>query len=136
MESDQHIQLVNLIISYLKLHLVSCDMHDAICAETSDSSSRTEQTLEGFYPDVFYEYGDKLIIGEAKTSKDVDTRHSNKQYESYIQKCINHKGTVHLVVAVPWPEYIFMKNKFKRYKKQKGFSFKVHILCECMEAVI
>lgn len=61
-------------------------------------------------PDVFHKSidGSEIVIGEAKTANDIETRHSREQFRSYLlhlKRC--PEGT--LVVAVPW--YVVRQGK-------------------------
>lgn len=77
-ESAQHQKLVNMIIEHVET-IVGQDKKCFISSDEADGMSLSPLTAEGFRPDVFYQYGDTLIIGEAKTSDDVGRLHSREQ---------------------------------------------------------
>lgn len=60
---------------------------------------------EGYVPDVYYNYKNIIIIGEAKSEKDLETSHSIEQYKSYIKylnlHASNGKKCI-LIIATPW----------------------------------
>lgn len=77
---------------------------------------------EGYVPDVYYNYKNIIIIGEAKSEKDLEISHSIEQYKSYIKylnlhasygkKCI-------IIIATPWQASISAYKIFKRLINKK-----------------
>ena len=60
--------------------------------------------IEGFRPDLYASHGalQSVIIGEAKTAKDLETVHSREQYRAYARHlscCLDPT----FILAVPWP---------------------------------
>ena len=76
-ESAQHLQLVNLIIDEV-VGMVGEANRCFIMSDAADGYALSPLTEEGYRPDVYYQYQNQLIIGEAKTSDDV---------APYIAKC-------------------------------------------------
>ena len=83
---------------------------------------------DGFRPDVFYEYQEVLIIGEAKTSEDIDTPHSREQYESYIKRCSRFNGKAYLMLAVPWTEHARINNIVNKIRKKYPGNYMIEVL--------
>jgi len=125
-ESIQHRQLVEFLFVQA-LMLIDADTKDFICLDSLVSSTMPPQTDEGFRPDLFYCYQKKLIIGEAKTSKDFDTAHSRQQYESYIKKCSLFQGQAYFLIAVPWMETAATFNIIQRIRKEYPGNYIVKI---------
>lgn len=125
-ESAQHAQLVQLIVEHIQ-QLVG-DSSNLMLTDKADSYGLPPMMEEGFRPDVFYEFSHRLIIGEAKTTNDVDRDHSKYQYESYIKKCQLFDGEACLVVAVPWTEHITVNNLLKRLQRKYPGNYSVTIL--------
>ena len=126
-ESGQHKKLVQLIIDDIS-NMVGADYCCFIESDLSDERPLPQLTPEGFRPDVMYQYGDRLFIGEAKTADDVDREHSLKQYESYIKKCSLFSGHATFILAVPWLEYATVYNIIKRIKKMYPGNYSVKII--------
>lgn len=127
-ESVEHRQLIELLI--LKAKEIICkDNWCLISSDTPECSSIPAQTSEGFRPDLFYEYQNLLVIGEAKTSNDVQTKHSKMQYESYIIKCSLFSGRAFFIAAVPWKEKAAVKNLLHTLQKKYPGNYKI-IVCE------
>lgn len=115
-ESEQHRQLVAMIIQYIKTR-IKTEYTCLIETDLSDNRPIPGVTKEGFRPDVFFEYEGLLLIGEAKTYGDVLREHSLKQYKSYIRKCSLYKGKAEYIMAVPWLEQASVKNKLNIIRK-------------------
>ena len=92
-ESAQHIQLVNLIIDEVA-SMVGETNQCFIMSDVADDYALPPLMEEGYRPDVYYQYQNCLIIGEAKTSDDVARMHSKSQYESYLKKCSLFTGNI------------------------------------------
>ena len=58
--------------------------------------------INGFRPDLYYEFNSILIIGEAKTRNDYSTKHSLNQYKEYLKYCENFCGNSYLILCCPW----------------------------------
>ena len=59
--------------------------------------------IEGFRPDLYASKGvlETVIIGEAKTMKDLETAHSREQYRAYARHLAACENAT-LILAVPW----------------------------------
>jgi hypothetical protein len=126
-ESAQHLQLVRLIISEV-ISTVGIDRRCFVCSDVADGFSLPPLTEEGFRPDVFYQDSNILIIGEAKTSDDIDRLHSKQQYRSYLRKCSLFSGTAILVIAVPWMDHAAIHNIICKASKEYPGKYTVRIL--------
>ena len=126
-ESAQHQQLVNQILQET-IHAVGLSNSCFIMSDAIDGRALPPLTEEGFRPDVYYQYADKLVIGEAKTSDDVDRKHSKRQYESYIRKCALFCGTAILFIAVPWTEHATVHNTLRKIKAKYPGDYEIRIL--------
>ena len=114
-ESAQHQKLVNMIIEHVET-IVGQDKKCFISSDEADGMSLSPLTAEGFRPDVFYQYGDTLIIGEAKTSDDVGRLHSREQYDSYLKKCALFDGKAYFIAAVYWGDKAQLHNILRKIK--------------------
>ena len=75
-------------------------------------------TMEGYRPDVFFEYNGVMFIGEAKTSDDILREHSINQYYSYLKKCSLNQGHATFVLAVPLEDRARANNILGKIKKE------------------
>lgn len=126
-ESNQHKELVKLIINYIE-NFVGSDYACLIESDLSDNRPLTILTEEGFRPDVVYEYKGLMMIGEAKTSNDVSRKHSLDQYASYLKKCSLYHGNAEYIMAVPWREYASANNIINSIKKKFPGDYKITII--------
>ena len=74
--------------------------------------------MEGYRPDVFFEYNGVMFIGEAKTSDDILREHSINQYYSYLKKCSLNQGHATFVLAVPLEDRARANNILVKIKKE------------------
>jgi len=126
-ESVQHQQLVRLIIEDV-VRLVGKEHISLIAADFIDEYELPPLTNEGFRPDVFFHLGNQLIIGEAKTSNDIERMHSRKQYESYIRKCALFDGKAVFIIAVPWIDHAVIHNILRKIQKKHPGTYLIKIL--------
>lgn len=126
-ESAQHQKLVMEIIEYVEA-LVGQDRKCFISSDVADGMSISPLTAEGFRPDVYYQYGDLLIIGEAKTSDDVGRLHSRQQYDSYIRKCSLFEGKAYFIAAVYWADKAQLHNILRPIKRKYPGDYIITIL--------
>lgn len=120
-ESSLHIELVSIIECAIR-KLVSEDNWSLIAVDSAKSKHLPRRMAEGFIPDVLYDFDGLLIIGEAKTGKDVDRDHSKKQYASYVKKCKAFTGEAYIIVAVPWTERITATNLLKQICRNENWT--------------
>lgn len=126
-ESLQHQQLVLQIIAET-IHIVGQENKHLIAADVADGYNLPPPTSEGFRADVYYQYNETLVIGEAKTSDDIERLHSREQYESYIKKCALYQGNATLLVAVPWMDHATIHNILSRIKRKYPGNYVIKIL--------
>lgn len=126
-ESAQHQQLVKMIIAEV-VNEVGATQTALIATDAVDGFALPPLTSEGFRPDVYYLFNNRMIIGEAKTSEDIDRLHSRSQYESYIKKCALFQGVATFVLAVPWMEHATAHNIIRKIKKKYPGHYTVKIL--------
>ena len=126
-ESAQHQKLVMEIIEYVEA-LVGQDKKCFITSDVADGMSLSPLTAEGFRPDIYYQYDDVLIIGEAKTSADVGRLHSRQQYDSYIRKCSLFEGKAYFIAAVYWADKAQLHNILRRISRKYPGDYNITIL--------
>lgn len=126
-ESAQHLQLVSLIIDEV-VGIVGETNKCFIMSDVADGYALSPLMKDGYRPDVYYQYQNRLIIGEAKTSNDVSRIHSKLQYESYIKECSLFGGNAVFVVAVPWTEHATIHNIIKKLQQKYPGTYKVRII--------
>lgn len=116
-ESPQHLKLVEKIRDAVRQRDDVTSV--LVSAEDHKENTTTFLTPEGFRPDVYYYDGKLLILGEAKTSNDLLSRHSDAQFNSYLnllQTAAKNSLKAILYIGIPWEEFRWTKNHFKKIK--------------------
>ena len=96
----------------------------------SAGDNSTIRIMGKYIPDIYYNFNNLLIIGEAKTLNDFERLHSREQFESYLTMCEMHLGKSVVVVSVPWQIVSTAKNYFKRLIREKNYTTEVIIINE------
>ena len=136
-ESLNHINYVKRIVEYVK-DIPTAFISHCLLADLPDSPERPTATLDGYIPDVLYKDAQTIIIGEAKTIRDVENDHTERQIDSYIEEVRCHKGTRHIVICSNTLSFSHIKNMLVRKKMRENISdINFHILDNiCKVAVI
>jgi hypothetical protein len=102
-ESLEHTKLVDSIKKWLLEYKQSSSNLCVFCDSPSRSSQDKPPAIEGFIPDIYaiIPNGELVIVGEAKTWSDIESRHSIAQFGAFLRYCSTRKNTM-LVIAVPW----------------------------------
>lgn len=125
-ESAKHLELVKLIVNYIeKLPYIEVAL---IKSDLPESIEKPNKTMEGFRPDIYYNYSDYMIIGEAKTSYDFERKHSIDQYEAYYKKCSMFVGNAKFILAIPWTESISAKNLLRKIQRKNNYAIETWII--------
>lgn len=127
-ESQVHMNLVQLMLGYVE-EIVPCDLKSIIQCD-SPTTSRPTKVIGGYIPDLYFWNNDRLIIGEAKTLNDFDSKHSKAQIESYYLECKRFYGEARLVMCVPWQLVPSVKNHMRILRNKYGGNFCITILNE------
>ncbi len=100
---SRHSNLVESIKGWILEYVPDNRMFCIYCDLPSNNASNKPLRIEGFIPDIYaierdYEL---IIVGEAKTPGDLETRHSMAQFEAFLRHCSGKINSM-LVIAVPW----------------------------------
>ncbi len=115
--SESHVRLVHQLERYVR---ETYKDQILIYTDNPDPNIRAKvPIIGGIIPDLYARCfsPDLIILGEAKTINDIDSRHSVSQYEQYLRYC---RATPHsvLIFAVPWTVVVGLKNKIRILKRQ------------------
>lgn len=130
-ESLKHISLINI----MKEYICSKENVDKALLFVDDPADRKNAppTINGYRPDIYYDFNGLLIIGEAKTKDDLLNNHTKGQLENYLILCANYTGESRLYLSVPWTEAILAQNLVKKYSKILGVNVNFCIVDELIK---
>ena len=117
-ESLLHMELVRKIASYVET-ITPFYMSSLMDADLPEYENRTQRVIKGYYPDVCYRDNDIIVIGEAKTDKDILNEHTEGQLLAYIEEVRNYGLQRHIIYSVPFVVFIQVKNMLKRLKEAR-----------------
>lgn len=117
-ESLTHMKYVEHMVIYAQQipnHFSSSMMH----ADLPQYNQQTPQVIDGYYPDLFYYDLESVIIGEAKTERDIDNPHTLAQLNSYIKEVRTYTGNKHIILCTSVSSYAQLHNLIVRKKKKE-----------------
>jgi len=102
-ESRTHQILVERLVQWMQRNISSSDSAVLLVDSPTTAVGNKPPAISGYNPDVFCRPigGEHVLIGEAKTAGDIETKHSRDQFRAFLVYLKQgQSGT--LVVAVPW----------------------------------
>ena len=127
-ESLAHMDYVTLVERYV-LNKVTHQQRGFVFVD-NPSSAYKPPMIGNYRPDVYFHHSNLLIIGEAKTIRDYETKHSKEQYIAYLDECQKCQGEALLVLCSSWTISFSYRTLMKYIKRQNGFDTKVVIISE------
>jgi hypothetical protein len=120
-----HASLVAELVTFV--NALAKDRVGSIYADLPGSSAESKPPpIGGYVPDVLANHPG-LIIGEAKTKTDLDTRHSREQLCAFLSHLAQHKDGL-LVLAVPLHAWNYGKSVIRAAKLHTN-STEVRSIC-------
>lgn len=119
-ESSTHMNLVRHIVDYISG--MPCVMPDLIESDLPEYSSRTTQSLNQYYPDVYYCDNSSIIIGEAKTDNDINNPHTMSQLDAYIAHLSIFKLRRYLILSGSFFAFPELKNLIIRKRSKENIT--------------
>lgn len=103
------------------------DLHPSLfIKDDGEAANIPLQMGDGYRPDFIYEWGNVLIIGEAKTPFDIERPHSISQYRSYLKYCERFEGQATFILSTNWDYEATARGLLKRLYREMGAT-KTHI---------
>ena len=130
-ESNNHIQLVNELVHWIARSYLNGDKGYLLIDQPESVACNKPPRINGYVPDVFTTSAphNRTIIGEAKTTLDVERPHSIEQIKAFLRYCSNHENAV-FVFAAPWPMSRYSKNLLKHLQHQTNASMVTIVVIE------
>ncbi len=130
-ESLNHTQLLARLLRYVQ-HTFEAD-DNAVILHDLPSAIGCEKPpmIDGFRPDLYASNGSlqTVIIGEAKTSKDLETAHSWEQYRAYARHLATCAHPT-FILAVPWALRVRAKTLMRLASEEAGASGIVRVVID------
>ena len=89
-------------------------------ADLASYGHRTPKVVDGFYPDLYYYDLHCVIIGEAKTTDDVDKEHTMNQLDSYIKEIRTYNCEKHIILCSSIIAFAQIHNMVVRKKRKES----------------
>ena len=99
-ESDIHAKLVDRLMSWVAREYCLGSTAAILVDRQGVIGPQRPPNVGGFVPDVYLRVSAIRVVGEAKTSRDIETSHSENQLRAFLQYCGTTEGL--FVLAVPW----------------------------------
>lgn len=109
-ESTEHKKLVEQLVNKIN----GIVPKNSIIMVDSDKSPLPIFVYGGVCPDVYCRSGDFMFIGEAKTLRDVERKHSIYQYEKYIETVEAFEGIGFFILCVHWDAFLTAQRIIRR----------------------
>ena len=102
-ESIQHFELIGRMISYIESHVSNTDSLSVLSDLPTNIGGERPPKIDGFTPDLYAVDVpfSQMIIGEAKTERDLETDHSRLQIITFLSY-LNRHGRGMFILSVPW----------------------------------
>ena len=121
-ESASHMRLVQSLVAWIAAEYFGGESKHILVDAPEKSPQSKPPCIGGAVPDAAaYLPSGGIVIGEAKTSRDIENRHTEGQFCTFLRFCKFHEDSV-LVVAVPWPAEALAKNRLKFLKRRDGLA--------------
>lgn len=119
-ESPEHIRLVRALCKWIADEHLNGDLGLVLSDTAGNVPADRTPNIDGYVPDAFVAAVGLLgvIVGEAKTAADLDSRHSMAQIEVFLRFCNKTRGL--LILAVPWHRAAYMRNTLALWSRRKG----------------
>jgi len=118
-ESYEHITIVKRVLAYVETEYAAVGTLRALTDLPGDKLPTRPPIIGGYIPDVFCTDtpATMTVIGEAKTSKDLQTHRSLQQIATFYDHLAHAQGG-HLAIGVQWPDEAFVINFLKRLRSK------------------
>lgn len=127
-ESLAHIQYVERMVKYAET-IPQEYVPSVMSADLASYGQRTPKVINGYYPDLYYYDLNCVIIGEAKTTDDIENEHTAAQLNSYISEISTYSCDKHIIICSSMIAFSQIVNMIIRKKrKEKIHNITFHIL--------
>jgi hypothetical protein len=121
-ESSTHVLLVSELLQWVDHNIIPRDDLCILVDSLSSSPDSRPPPIGGKVPDVYVKSvgSDRLVlIGEAKTSLDVETEHTRDQFRDYLDHLKSQRVSI-LLIAVPWHKTRLVQSIVRRVQEEQN----------------
>ena len=113
-------RLVEALASHVKDHYLEGDTGRICIDHQGNNAQNVPPLISGYRPDLYVNNMPSFsIIGEAKTSWDIERPHTEEQLTAFMRYCSRQANTI-LLLAVPWDMVRLMKGLVRHIKRKTG----------------
>ena len=118
-ESAIHRALVEHMAEWVAAEFLGGDAAAILLDSPSSGHTGSPPAIDGHVPDLYVD--DKvsklLVVGEAKTARDLETERSEKQIGTFLEYCARQDSAL-FVLAVPWHRTRFARSLLRMLKQR------------------
>ena len=120
-ESAVHMSLVERMADWVADELLSGNAAAILLDLPSSRSVSHPPLIYGHMPDLYVDdnIARVLVIGEAKSARDLETERSERQISAFLEYCSLHENAL-LVLAVPWHRTRLARSLLRMLKRKLG----------------
>jgi len=121
-ESSTHVLLVSELLQWVEHNITPRDDLCILVDSLSSSPDSRPPSIGGKVPDVYVKSvgSDRVVlIGEAKTSLDVETEHTRDQFRGYLDHLKSQRVSI-LLIAVPWHKTRLVQSIVHRVQEEQN----------------
>lgn len=120
-ESSSHMVLVERMADWVAAELLGGNAAPILLDSGFGWHTSRPPAIEGYVPDLYVD--DKmlrlLVIGEAKTPRDLESGRSEAQIRAFLEYCAMQSDSL-FVLAVPWHSVRFAQSLLGMWKRRAG----------------
>ena len=122
-ESEEHSNLVIILHSYIADRFYGGETGRVFTDSVSSETRTRPPSIEEYVPDAYATLDEqgKVVIGEAKSMKDLENSHAEAQITAFLRRCGMAEGSV-FILAVPWPVERFARTLLTNLQEREGLS--------------
>lgn len=123
-ESEEHSSLVVMLRSYIADRFCDGETVRIFTDSTNSESSMRPPSIAGYVPDAYVVLNElgAVVIGEAKSLKDLENSHTEAQVTAFLKRCGLAQGST-FILAVPWPVERLARTLLSSLQAREGMPY-------------
>ena len=122
-ESEEHSNLVLMLRSYITDRFCDGKTVRVFTDSKNSESGMRPPSIAGYVPDAYVVLNElgAVVIGEAKSLKDLENSHTEAQVTAFLRRCGIAQGSA-FILAVPWPVERLARALLSNLQVREGLS--------------